>query len=96
MELHQQLEAVNDEQSFLTFARALQLDRVATVAAESRAASLPYGRDAGGWENVSIESFLESALAWAEASNFGASQGLESTNPWKKFAAFLYCGKIYE
>lgn len=96
MELHEQLELVNDEQSFLTFVKALQLDRVAAVAAESRAPSSPYGRDAGGWENVSIESFLESAIAWAEASDFGASRGLASTNPWRKFAEFLYCGKIYE
>jgi len=96
MELHEQLATVNDERSFLAFARALQLDRVAAVAAESRVPSLPYGQDAGGWENVSIESFLESALAWAEASDFGASQGLASTNLWKKFAVFLYCGKIYE
>lgn len=96
MELHEQLEAVNDEQSFLAFVKALQLDRVTAVAEESRVPPSPYGQDAGSWENVSIESFLESALAWAEASDFGANQGLASTNPWKKFAVFLYCGKIYE
>ncbi|TAG04096.1 MAG: hypothetical protein EAZ43_05120 [Betaproteobacteria bacterium] len=96
MELHEQIEQVTDEQSFLSFARALMLDRVAAVEAEAKVGSSPYGPDAGGWENISIEDFLESAVAWADDSNFGAKQGLESTNPWKKFAVFLYCGKIYE
>jgi len=96
MELQEQLEVVTDEQSFLTFARALLVDRVAAVAAESKSPSSPFSSGARDWEKVSIESFLEAALAWAEDSNFGASQGLASTSPWKKFAVFLYSGKIYE
>lgn len=83
-----------------TFARALQLDwaaaAAAAAAAETRTLSSPYGQDAGGSENVSIESFLESALVWAEAFDVGASQGLASTSLWKKFSVFLYCVKIYE
>jgi hypothetical protein len=96
MELHEQIEHVTDQQSFLAFARALTQDRIAAVSAEAKADSSPYGQDAGDWENVSIESFLEAAIAWAEDSNFGANQGMEAANPWKKFAAFLYCGNIYE
>jgi hypothetical protein len=96
MELHEQLELVTDEQSFLAFARALMLDRLAAARAETSVPSSPYGRDAGSWENTSIESFLEGAISWAEDSQFGARQGLQSENPWKKFAVFLYCGKIYE
>ena len=50
-----------------------------------------------GWQNLTIEDFLEAALAWAEASNFGRSQGVDdSANPWRRLAIFLYCGKIYE
>lgn len=48
------------------------------------------------WENTTIEAFLDGAVAWAEASNFGVNQGLEASNPWGQFANFLYCGKIYE
>jgi hypothetical protein len=96
MELHEQINQVTDEQSFLSFARALMLDRVAAVNTEEKSRSSPYGPDAGGWENTSIEAFLESAIAWAEVSNFGTNQKLGTGNPWKKFAAFLYCGKIYE
>ncbi len=96
MELHEQIETVADAQSFLAFVRALQLDRVASVAAEAKAGSSAFGPDAGGWENTSIENFLEAAIAWADATDFGVTQGLAVENPWKRFAVFLYCGKIYE
>jgi hypothetical protein len=81
MHLHEQLEAVKDEATFLAFVRVLACDR----------------RDnAQGWENESIETFLDAASSWAEDSAFGASQGLTAATSWKKFAVFLYCGKIYE
>jgi hypothetical protein len=63
---------------------------------EANAPSSPNGPTARGWENVTIESFLEAACAWAEDTNFGAAQALSDASPWKKFAVFLYCGKIYE
>lgn len=84
MDLHDLLDQVDDGQTFLRFARAL---------AEDRAAASPEGTD---WQNDTIESFLECAVAWAEASDFGISQGLVASNPWRQFAVFLYCGKIYE
>ena len=92
MELHQLAESVSDEKSFLAFVAALQKDREFAAAAEM---AYP-GSDRGGWENVTLESFLEAAHAWAEGSDFGARQGLKDASPWKKFAIFLYCGKIYE
>lgn len=96
MELHKQLEQVIDEASFLAFARALAEDRVKAIAAEKARPSSPYGPDAGGWENTSIDHFLEAAIAWAEDSAFGSRQDLATASPWRKFAVFLYCGKIYE
>jgi len=81
MQLHEQLETVTDEATFLEFVRALAEDRRG---------------NGGAWENDSIEDFLESAGNWAEDSEFGAKQGLSAASPWKKFAVFLYCGKIYE
>ena len=77
-------------------AQKAEQDRIAAVSAESEMSSSPYGPNAGGWESTSIESFLESAIAWAEASEFGAKQPAPPRNSWQKFAAFLYCGKIYE
>jgi len=84
VELHDLLDQVNDDQTFLCFARALMADRAATS---------PDGMD---WQNNTIEGFLESAIAWAEDSDFGISQGLQPSNSWQQFAVFLYCGKIYE
>lgn len=81
MQLHEQIETVIDEATFLVFVHALIIDRRG---------------DTGHWENGSVEDFLEAASAWAEDSEFGSNQGLSSASPWRKFAAFLYCGKIYE
>lgn len=96
MELHKQLDRVADQESFLAFARALAKDRAAAVQMEIVTPASPYGPSAGGWENVSIESFLEAAVAWAEDRNFGSSQGLDTASPWKQFAVFLFSGRIYE
>lgn len=96
MELHEQIETVTDARSFLAFVRTLRLDRVTSVAAAANAGASAVGPDAGGWKNTSIESFLEAAIAWADDTDFGVNQGLTAEDPWKRFAVFLYCGKIYE
>lgn len=93
---HELLALVTDERSFLAFTQALAHDRAASGAAESKQPSSPFAPENGGWENTTIEAFLEAAAAWAESTNFGESQGLARDNLWRKFAAFLYCGKIYE
>jgi hypothetical protein len=89
-------DTVHDRESFFAFVRALAADRRASVAAERQAPSSPYGPQAGGWENATIESFLEAALSWGEDTDMGVSQGLPAEPSWQAFAAFLYCGKIYE
>jgi hypothetical protein len=81
MQLHEQLEAVTDEATFLIFVRALVAD---------------WRANAEAWENSSIEDFLEASSSWAEDSEFGSTQGISTASPWKKFAVFLYCGKMYE
>jgi hypothetical protein len=88
-------DTVIGEESFLAFVRALEADRRLAAAAEERE---PHGYDAPrGWQNSTIEQFLESALAWAADSKFGRNQDLgEGVSPWRRLAVFLYCGKIYE
>ncbi|MGX9776718.1 DUF7660 family protein [Janthinobacterium aestuarii] len=81
MQLHEQLEEVTDEATFLEFVRALATDRRGNAQA---------------WENDSIEDFLEASSCWAEDSEFGSNQGISDVSFWKKFAAFLHCGKIDE
>jgi hypothetical protein len=95
-QLSEMLENVSDEKSFLLFVEALIADRMHAAAMRKGNPAGPWGPDAGGWENTSIDKFLESAVAWATDSNFGTNQGLSASNPWKRFAVFLLAGKIYE
>lgn len=92
MELDKSLDTIDGPESFLEFVRMLRADRLAEVAKPTDA----FGRSANGWEHHTIEDFLEAAIAWADASNFGADQDLSDASPWKRCAIFLYCGKIYE
>jgi len=88
---HDLLLHVDGPESFLAFTRALIADR---LAADDAPVS-PFGEQ-GGWANSTIAQFLEAAVAWAQDSRFGQSQGLQDANPWRLFGTFLYCGKIYE
>ncbi len=92
MELYELLEKVDVPESFLEFVRMLQADRLAEVGRQTD----DFGRGANGWENHTIEDFLEAAVRWGEDSDMGANQGIENASVWKKCATFLYCGKIYE
>jgi len=94
-------EKVEDEESFLAFVRELVKDRENAVKKEKENPSSPYGPDAGGWENTSIESYLESAAAWAEDTQFGRKMAfpeyeLNEVSAWQRFAAFLMAGRVYE
>jgi len=95
-DLNALLESVADEKSFIAFAKALLADRTSAVDKERSISPSPYGPGVNGWENGTIEQFLEGSISWAEATNVGLTQGLEPGNPWKRFAVFLYCGKVYE
>jgi hypothetical protein len=90
------LKAVCDSTTFLEFVKELIADREDEARKEEITPSPPYGSGANGWENGTIEAFLEAAVAWAEASEFGVQQGLSPENHWRQFAEFLYLGKIYE
>ena len=95
MELESYLDNVIDENSFLVFAKALQADKEDESRKEKANPANSYSHGHNGWENSTIDGFLESAIAWAKDGKFGES--LEpNANPWKKFALFLYGGKIYE
>lgn len=92
MDLDELLEKVEDQESFLAFAKALQADKEDEAKKEQLTPSNPYSHGLNRWENSSIEGFLESAIAFTEDSQPWQSE----PNLWKRFALFLYGGKIYE
>jgi hypothetical protein len=87
------LEAVSDEASFLRFVQALGADFADDQREAARGGGTPYGPGPRGWENGSIEAFLDAAAAWAESSpgKFPIAQ-----NSWRRCADILYAGKFYE
>lgn len=91
-ELHEILDEVKDEKSFLNFVRALMKDRETHEGKPVDEVGFE-----GDWASNDIAGFLESAIAWAEDSDFGIRQDPDlQSNRWKQFAGFLYSGKIYE
>ena len=91
-ELHELLTEVENEKSFLIFVKALIMDRDQHESKQTD--DFGFSDD---WANNTISDYLDSAVAWAEASKFGLSQDSElAHNKWRQFATFLYCGKIYE
>lgn len=53
-------------------------------------------RDLSASERETFSQALESAIEWAEESNFGSDTGLGPASPWKKAAAFLLAGTVFE
>jgi hypothetical protein len=81
MDLLQALDCVEDEKTFLIFVEVLRRD---------------FEFDDEEWENHTIDAFLAAGQSWAENPKFGLRRSLVEASPWKKFAVFLYCGKIYQ
>lgn len=65
MELHDQIETVRDQQSFLVFVEALINDHQGAVgkAKVEFPSPDPVG---GGWRNLGIANFLDAAVSWAK------------------------------
>lgn len=89
-------DSVHDEESFLEFLRVLMADREREIEIEKKSPSSPYGAGALGWQNWSIEDFLESAIAWAETTSKSTELRANPENPWSRAAQILLAGKIYE
>ena len=90
------IESVVDEESFIEFLNVLAADRADEVEKERITPSSPYGPGVNGWENGSIEAFLDAASRWAEQSINGMPLLEKSMNPWRRCADILYAGKFYE
>lgn len=85
--------AVHDEASFLGFLGAMTTElRERTRVVTSSEAS-PYDRGALGWENVTLDDFLDAAMAWATDTS---TTEPPTANPWGRVAAIMLAGKGYE
>jgi hypothetical protein len=94
MELHELLEDVKDRETFVNFVKALiQNCREADELTQQNPEKFQWS-GALGWENGSIDTYLDAALACFEGGKSHQDKPEEIT--WKRFAEFLYGGKIYE
>lgn len=96
VDLQKLADAVEDEKSFLHFIAALAADWGEERRLEAENPSSPYGAGPLGWENGSIGTFLDAALAWGEASSEGTRFYQVPANPWHRAAHILHAGKFYE
>jgi len=95
-ELFDALELVRDEETFLQFLLALRDDREASIAQEAVTPSSPYVSDARGWENTTIERFMDTAVRWARDSVNGNPFYQMPDNMWRRCADILFAAKSYE
>ena len=87
-------DAVHDKASFIRFVEALVEDRQQAEELE-RADPMKYSMGgAGDWQNGTISSFLDAALAGALAQKDWANH--QSGPSWRDLAVLLYLGKVYE
>jgi hypothetical protein len=91
--VEQALHAVCDEASLLQFIQVLASDFEADRTESAEGGGTPYGPGPRGWENGTVDVFLERAASWAEASR---GRFPTSANPWRRCADILYAGKFYE
>jgi hypothetical protein len=89
-------EAVSDERAFIRLLQMMALDRRHEQQKELTSPGLPYSAGANGWENGSIEAFLEAAAAWAEATSQTNNLGAEASDAWRRAAMIAVAGAFYE
>ncbi|WP_442101854.1 DUF7660 family protein [Pseudomonas sp. ITP1] len=87
---------MNDEQSFIGFIETLGSDFASERVSEKTTPSSPYEPGVSGWENDSIDTFLDAAAAWATASTRSFPPSAPVSNVWQRCASILLAGKFYE
>jgi len=95
-DLFELADQAKDEASFQAFLMALAGDKAEEEAKEKLQPSSPWGPGANGWENGSIDVFLERACAWARSTCQGTEMYQPPENPWTRLAHILHAGKFYE
>src|SRR5258706_13437717 len=97
MNLYEMAEKVDSKESFLRFVEALAEDAAAAHAESDRTPDGKVNLSPSGWENGSIESFLDAMAAWATANSGITRKPIVSKHAsWRAFAEILHAGKFYE
>jgi len=93
-DLWELVEAVKDEASFLIFLQAMADDFALDRKIEKARPSPPYSPGPLGWENGTIDTFLDAAVA-CSIDNKG--RGIfNDNNVWRRCAEIIFTGKYYE
>lgn len=89
------LENVTDAQTFFAFLNALQHDVPTSDEVTKHAKAHPYSSGVRGWENGSIATFLDAAIAGGQDNQIG-HHAKNAQQAWRAAAEIIYCGKSYE
>ena len=84
------VDAVDSRAAFVAYVEALAADWRASERREAASPALPWGPAAGGWENVTVGTFLEALAAYARDAE------LPEQPDWRTLARLLWAGKAYE
>lgn len=85
------LDEVSSKESFLIFLQALLADKINESKKEKISSGPAYSSGHNGWENNTVEDFLDSVLSFGKD-----SVAITETPNWRAFALLLYAGKFYE
>jgi hypothetical protein len=97
LELWELPDQVASKRDLIDFILALKADREDELRKEAEHPSSPWAAGANGWQNGSIEMFLDAMAAWAEGTSALTGEPMVSEEPsWRDFARILYMGKTYE
>jgi hypothetical protein len=97
-DLGEMAKRVHDKKTFIEFVIALKEDREEEINKEKLSPSSPYGPGANGWENGSIEAYLDAMSRWTDdiSGTTNEEMMIPAQPSWRSFAMILYSGKIYE
>jgi len=87
----EQLERVDSREAFLAFLKTLHLESQDVRTGSATSTLPPHGPEPHGWENGTIEAFLDAMHAWATDSD-----ALPTQPTWRVMAQLLLAGKAYE
>lgn len=91
VELFTLTDNIHGEAALIELITVLMKDRKLEIEKEIADPSTPDGPGAYGWQNLTVEGLLQSAVARAEPTN-----DIGESNSWERVAQIIHAGKTYE